>query len=921
MGIFIIPIFFIIAGHFFLIILNSYSKTSLHMKYFSLLIFLFASHLLLGQQTNTYEISSSVISNPERGLYHHTEVHSGNYNSLNLNTLIEYREEEAITQILRVFYLDDFTNNVISEEYLQNMHADFNTAREAGIKVIARFAYTKKATRPHGDATPRIVKNHIFQLKDVLRSHKDVIAVIQTGFIGAWGEWYYSDHFSGEQPWIVTDQNWVDRGKVVDDLLRVVPTDRMIQIRTPGYKMTLFDTEDPIESSDAFSGENISRVGHHNDCFVASSTDFGTYVNEAIEKPYLEEETKFLPMGGETCALAPPFSDCDNAYSQLQRFHWSYLNIDYNTIVLDVWQDQGCFDDVERNLGYRYALNDATLQTEVHPNGSFDLSVNLENYGFANPYNPRDFEIILKSTTSDQIYRLQTNEEMRLWPIGENFNVNIQAGFREDIIEDQYSVYLNFPDKSPSLRDNPAYSIQLANQNTWEENQGWNDLNFVLNINASFSSTPYSGSSYFDSFPFTESLVSGPTSIYSGVNQGVAILFWGKSEGHDYRRIERSTDGTSFETISTISASNGFYKIVENANDYYYRFALLGDNGSVTYSDAILVNAATDPETKISIVLDGMDEDWKDVQPTASSLDDSDESYVLRTHFSLDKASFSLYGNVEDYKIYLNTDQSLGTGSTESPLLTGMDYRLENGSLFKFENDQWALQSASVDSEVGAITEIELEHELFENLGNNFLIPIVAYLNNESILLSDSETYPSNHIRNLPPDIPANFDVDNSIPFPAERLEVSWEKCLYCEGYNLEKSDDGVDFFLLGSFGPDDEIYYHDFLPNGYHYYRIQSFNALGESDYSLVEIGVLGPNSVEEEDLSGFKLWPNPTSEYISTDLDYDKLIITTVSGQVVSTRNNSQQFINISKIPTGVYFFTFVKKEKEWVKKVVKF
>ena len=45
-------------------------------------------------------------------------------------------------------------------------------------------------------------------------------------------------------------------------------------------------------------------AGHHNDCFLASSTDFGTYDDKSVEYPYLKDDTKYTVMGGETCAVS-----------------------------------------------------------------------------------------------------------------------------------------------------------------------------------------------------------------------------------------------------------------------------------------------------------------------------------------------------------------------------------------------------------------------------------------------------------------------------------------------------------------------------------------------------------------------------------------------------------------------------------------
>lgn len=93
------------------------------------------------------------------------------------------------------------------------------------------------------------------------------------------------------------------------DKLSVLPEDRMVQLRTPKFKRTMY-SPDPLPPTQAYDGSTRARLGHHNDCFLASPDDLGTYEDPAVEYPYLQDETRFLAMGGETCAQHPPRSDC-----------------------------------------------------------------------------------------------------------------------------------------------------------------------------------------------------------------------------------------------------------------------------------------------------------------------------------------------------------------------------------------------------------------------------------------------------------------------------------------------------------------------------------------------------------------------------------------------------------------------------------
>lgn len=43
-------------------------------------------------------------------------------------------------------------------------------------------------------------------------------------------------------------------------------------------------------------------------------------------------------------------------------FHWTYLNIGFYIPVLTDWQTQGCFNDIFRNMGYRFVLKEVNME-------------------------------------------------------------------------------------------------------------------------------------------------------------------------------------------------------------------------------------------------------------------------------------------------------------------------------------------------------------------------------------------------------------------------------------------------------------------------------------------------------------------------------------------------------------------------------
>ena len=151
--------------------------------------------------TVTYAPSNAVIANPERGLYRYIATRASKPEAYDLDELRGFRTNQNITLLYCITYLDTFVDAPISEAFLKHIETNLVTVRQAGLKCILRFAYTdddpteRNEKPPFGDASKDRIMAHIQQLKPLLRDNADVIAVLQAGFIGVWGEWYYTDDF------------------------------------------------------------------------------------------------------------------------------------------------------------------------------------------------------------------------------------------------------------------------------------------------------------------------------------------------------------------------------------------------------------------------------------------------------------------------------------------------------------------------------------------------------------------------------------------------------------------------------------------------------------------------------------------------------------------------------------------------------
>lgn len=474
--------------------------------------------------TVTYTESTVDIVNPERGFFQYAEIHASNYIPLSQSLLASYRGSTTIpgatynvscSLVYVEYVLDSFVTSPISADFLTKFDQDCAAARAAGVKLIPRFIYTntphagtcadQSACPPYGDAAKSIILNHINQLAPHLQANEDVIAVIQLGFIGLYGENYYTDYFgdaSGNGQGKLLDQNWQDRIDVLKAMLAAVPKDRMVQVRTPQFKERfVYGIQASVYSpaltdAEAFTETDKARIGFHNDCFLSGSNDEGTYFDYGNSsspeadattalRNYEAYDTKYTAVGGETCSNAyTPQNECEPtgiAKSEFEKFHYSFLNAVYNLDLNNNWVSGGCMDSIKQKLGYRFVLRKAELPTSVSAAGTISVNLTIDNIGYASPYNPRPVQLILRNQTSGKVFVAQFNTDIRKWYTG-TINLQQTLAMPAGITSGNYDLLLNMPDNATSINTNPNYSIQLANNNTWEATTGYNKLQGTLAV-------------------------------------------------------------------------------------------------------------------------------------------------------------------------------------------------------------------------------------------------------------------------------------------------------------------------------------------------------------------------------------------------------------------------------------------------------
>jgi hypothetical protein len=436
-------------------------------KIFGVILFLITFNIINSQNV-TYLPSNLVINNPEIGFYHYTSTgSSGGYNLINQSTLEGYRTNENITVIQRQFFLRPFiTGTPITSTYLTNMQTDFNRIRAAGAKVIVRFTYTSSSATVYQPSKNQILA-HIQQLAPVINANKDVIVSIQAGFIGRYGEWYYtgSSQFGDGNFTVLTTTQWNNRKEVMDRMVSSFDSSIPLQVRYVFAKQKMY------------GNTFIGRIGFYNDSFLGTWGDSGTFVVSSsqgqpstTDVTYWQTQTVNLPVSGESNMVNSPRTDCANAILELNKFNWSLINKDYFPTVISNWQTVGCFSEIQKKLGYRYELVNSNITNNA-------LTVNIKNTGWANVFKTRKTFLIFQNTLGTE-YKFEVSSPNQ-WLEGTTKTITVPLNYNLPI--GTYKLYLHIPDPNST---NVNYTIQFANINTWIPTKGYNDLFQTVTIDS-----------------------------------------------------------------------------------------------------------------------------------------------------------------------------------------------------------------------------------------------------------------------------------------------------------------------------------------------------------------------------------------------------------------------------------------------------
>jgi len=400
------------------------------------------------------------LANPHRGLYKATY-------ELNKDTdydRFKNAKEKGYNLVYGTIQLDAYKKDEnLPDKLLTTIEKNLAQASASNVKLVFRIKYNDESG--HSDPAAAIVQKHLERLKPLLQKYSSVISVIQAGIIGPWGEWH---HMTGDYEKSNPDYK-KNRKALVSKLLEIFP-DKYVQLRTPMHKEHLYGeadqyldrgTKGEITASIAYTDDPRAKIGYHDDCLMYNSRDRGTYPSDAIEfwQNYVINDTKYAPIGGETCGYESSVS-CNDIMSALKKFRYSYLHDNYMDELAD--NDQSCQKSIQENLGYRVVAQKLDIWNSAD---ELQLQLHLINKGYAPPYTKTDIAFVLSDGQRSYEYSV-SNDWRRIYP---NDDTVLKASFSwQKIDTGSYCLYLRIGQAGEAVR--------LSNTNLWDSAQNMNKL-------------------------------------------------------------------------------------------------------------------------------------------------------------------------------------------------------------------------------------------------------------------------------------------------------------------------------------------------------------------------------------------------------------------------------------------------------------
>lgn len=469
------------------------------------------------------------LENPDRGYHLESRYFAHNLvNPFNKNEVfpkgfvddleVTYSSTDGSSKIVQQYiYLTGYSRKEIDQQGLDNIQEIFDGLREKGYKAILRFAYNWWGENQYNpnwkdeEEAEEWIYKHIEQLKPILEKNSGLIAAMQAGFLGRWGEWHNTSILLGPNSQRV-------KNGVVNKLLAALPEPYNIEMRYPSHKNALTLENETYRTT---------RLGYCNDFFTAGEHPLASgndYVPGSEEYRQVREESPYIYISGEIPYPEDSewgLTDLISRNGTLRIFkdhHYSAFDITQNenlniyswkqaSVTPDLLSENGIlydesyfiedgkkvsrtfYDFVRDHLGYR--INVKGVDCKVDGN-TLNYKIELTNTGFATVLNPKEVWLVLISE-DDKITELQkidsNPKDWQPYDVSKNDNIplihTLEGSAGLNISPGKYKIGIWMPEISDELRYNSKYSVKFAVSDLmipWQDSEGKYSVNIVGEI-------------------------------------------------------------------------------------------------------------------------------------------------------------------------------------------------------------------------------------------------------------------------------------------------------------------------------------------------------------------------------------------------------------------------------------------------------
>lgn len=389
------------------------------------------------------------------------------------------------------------TDYDLDETFFSSLRQTFENGRKNGCMMAVRFRYDELGNDDPEPASFEKVLDHVRQIKKsrIFDDYEDILAFVESGFAGKWGEQHGGKYTSVEY-----------KAQLLDAMLDCVPKSVPVTVRTAD----IFAKWAGIERKELGSyyseeGSDAARVGMFNDGYMGSDSDLGTFADRKNETDWMSHQMLNAYYGGEFSGnidFAKQFDNYlpENAIPEMYKTHLSYINGNIFSLYKDyefgekydpklcdnsAYYGQTVFKFIRDHLGYRFVLRESRLSSEVKRGEVLKLRFRAENTGFSNPHISFSSELLLEH--DGDYYKVPVNLDPSKWYTGETDDICLDIKLPDTFESGKWNVYLRMNTGNRCEEEASLRTVTFANRNVKNEVLG---ANYLGSFNVSDDEAP-----------------------------------------------------------------------------------------------------------------------------------------------------------------------------------------------------------------------------------------------------------------------------------------------------------------------------------------------------------------------------------------------------------------------------------------------